>query len=39
MREAEKKWNIGEKGTRKRGGRVGEWVENVDEKGREKGVR
>ncbi len=39
MRKAEKEWNMDEKGTRKRGGRVGEGVENVDEKGREKGVR
>jgi hypothetical protein len=39
VRKAEKEWDMGEKGTRKRGGRVGEGVENVDEKGREKGVR
>ncbi len=32
-------WNMGEKGTRKRGRRVGEGIENVDEKGRVKGVR
>ncbi len=35
----EKEWDMVEKGRRKRGGRVGEGVESVHEKGREKGVR
>ncbi len=33
MREAEKEWDMGEKGTRKRGGRVGEGVEEEEKRG------